>query len=164
MPFAETNKVRTEKYWSEHYKEFLKPIIEEVTGIVVHRSAPMRGDILKDIIKDLIHSDIVVADLTDSNPNVFWELGVRQSFKHGTITIAEEGTKLPFDISSKGTLFYSKKNHLKSKQFIKQLKLAIRDCIKKPNRPDSTVLETLTDVVQYRKFQEKKTLKEDWML
>jgi len=38
--------------------------------------------------------------LTDYNPNVFWELGVRQSFKHNTITIAEEGVILPFDVSS----------------------------------------------------------------
>ena len=32
---------------------------------------------------------IVVADITDSKPNVYWELGVRQSFKHGTIIIRE---------------------------------------------------------------------------
>lgn len=144
MPFAKTSETRTEEYWTEHYNSFLKPIIEEVTPVKAHRSAPMRGDILKEIIKDLIHTDIVVADLTDSNPNVFWELGVRQSFKHGTITIAQEGTRLPFDISSKGTLFYSNKNHLKSRSFIREFKQAIRDCIKNPNRPDSIVLETLT--------------------
>ncbi|NVM45355.1 MAG: hypothetical protein HWN79_10600 [Candidatus Lokiarchaeota archaeon] len=65
----------------------------------------MREDILKKIIQSLVTSPIVLADLTDHNPNVFWELGVRQSFKHNTITIAEEGTKLPFDVSPKATIF-----------------------------------------------------------
>jgi hypothetical protein len=143
MPFATTN-THDENYWNEHYENFLEPIITEIGNIKVSRSSPMRSDILKGIIKDLIHANIVVADLTDSNPNVFWELGVRQSFKHGTVTIAEEGTKLPFDISSKGTLFYHNKNHLKTKEFTSKLKNAVLDCIKNPKRPDSNVLETLT--------------------
>ena len=144
MPFAKTTDIHTEEYWSEHYNSFLQPILGDLGNISVHRSSPMRGDILKEIIKDLINSDIVVADITDSNPNVFWELGVRQSFNHGTITIAEEGTRLPFDISSKGTLFYSIKNHLKTKKFIKDFKMAVKDCIKNPNRPDSTILEEIS--------------------
>ncbi len=71
-------------------------------------------------------------------------MGVRQSFKHGTITIAEAETSLPFDIGGKGTLFYFPKNHLKMKGFIKQFKEAIQDCCSHPDRPDSHVLETIS--------------------
>lgn len=159
MPFAKTTESHTESYWTDHYKNFLKPIIEETLEITVTRSSPMRSDILKGIIKDLIHSDIVVADLTDNNPNVFWELGVQQSFKHGTVTIAEEGTKLPFDISSKGTLFYSNKNHIKTKSFIKSLKLAVKDCTNNPERPDSNVLETLTGRGTIQEITARKEIK-----
>jgi hypothetical protein len=45
---------------------------------------------------------------TDLNANVIWELGVRQSFDHCTITISEDvGKHLPFDLGVKGTLYYS---------------------------------------------------------
>lgn len=107
MPFSETSEEHTEQYWTKHFKTFLKPLIEESGDLEVYRSKPLRGDILKQIIAELVVSPIVVADLTDGNPNVFWELGVRQSFKHGTITIAEEGTDIPFDLSVKGILFLS---------------------------------------------------------
>lgn len=144
MPFSKTTDEHTEEYWAEHFENFLKPLIEENTDLEARRSEALRGDILKQIITDLVVSHVVVADLTDNNTNVYWELGVRQSFKHGTITIAEDGTKLPFDIGGKGTLFYYPKNHLKMKGFTKQFKEAIQDCCSHPDRPDSHVLETIS--------------------
>jgi hypothetical protein len=144
MPFSKTTNEHTDEYWTEHFENFLNPLIEENTDLEARRSEALRGDILKQIINDLVVSHVVVADLTDNNTNVYWELGVRQSFKHGTITIAEAGTKLPFDIGGKGTLFYYPKNHLKMKGFVNQFKEAIQDCCSHPERPDSHVLETIS--------------------
>jgi hypothetical protein len=143
MPFSKTTDEHTEDYWTEHYEFFLKPLIEENPNLEAHRSKAMRGDIPSEIITDLVVSPVVVADLTDHNPNVFWELGVRQSFKHGTITIAEAGTKLPFDIGGKGSLFYPR-SHLDFEDFRKDFKEAIQDCLDNSDRPDSRVLETLS--------------------
>lgn len=144
MPFSKTTDEHTEDYWTKHFEDFLKPLIEENPNLEARRSKAMRGDILREIITDLVVSRVVVADLTDHNPNVYWELGVRQSFKHGTVTIAEEGTQLPFDIGGKGTLFYYPKDHLKMEDFRKRFKEAIQDCLEHPERPDSHVLETIS--------------------
>lgn len=141
MPFSETTEEHTEEYWTSHFKSFLKPLIEEIPSLTAKRSEAIRGDILRQIIHELIVSPIVVADLTDHNPNVFWELGVRQSFKHGTITIAKEGTRLPFDIGVKSTLFYNKE---KNNDFRAVFKKALLDCIENPENTDSHVLETIT--------------------
>lgn len=143
MPFSATEN-HDEIYWTNHFEKFLKMELESVGKIKVKRSEAIRGDIIKEIIFDLINSDIVVADLTDHNPNVFWELGVRQSFSNSTITIAENGTKLPFDISSKGTLFYHPQDYIKNEMFCRQLENAVRDCIENPQKPDSVVLETIS--------------------
>jgi len=142
MPFSQTTDEHTEDYWTKHYERFLKPLIGECQ-LETHLSKPLRGDITRQIILDLIESSVVVADLTDSNPNVYWELGVRQSFMHGTITIAQRGTKPPFDISTKGILFYGS-THLDEDGFRKDFKTAIEDCLERPDRPDSRVLETLS--------------------
>jgi hypothetical protein len=143
MPFSETTRYHTEKYWTEHYENFLKPTINSCSKIEAFRSVPLRQDILRQIINDLVFSPIVVADLTDSNPNVYWELGVRLSFRQGTITIAEEDSTIPFDIKTKGVIFYSQEID-KRDNFKKQFIEAINDCISNPERPDSIVLETIT--------------------
>lgn len=143
MPFSETTDKHTEKYWTAHFEDFLKPAIEEC-GLEARRSEPLRGDILKQIITELVVCPIVIADMTDLNVNVFWELGVRQSFKHGTITIAEAGTKIPFDVGFKSTLYYHPKDYIKNEKFRKKFKKALKDCLSNPNRPDSHVLETIS--------------------
>ena len=141
MPFSQTSDEHAEEYWNKHFESFLKPLIRECGDLEIVRSEALRGDILKQIIQNLYDSDIVVADLTDKNPNVFWELGVRQSFRYGTITIAEERTDIPFDVSTKGMLFYYPKDHMRNQEFRKQFKKAIMDCLTNPNSPDSRVLE-----------------------
>lgn len=143
MPFSKTNEKHTKEYWTKHFA-FIKQQIESAHPLIAERSAPLRGDILRQIITDLVTVPIVVADLTDANPNVYWELGVRQSFKHGTITIAEDGTDLPFDLGGKGSLFYFPDDHIKMQEFIDQFHEAINDCLKSPDLPDSHVLETIS--------------------
>lgn len=143
MPFSKTKKNHTKEYWDNHFSSYLKPLIESCSEIEAFRSVPLRQDILRQIINDLVFSHIVVADLTDSNPNVYWELGVRLSFRHGTVTIAEERSKIPFDLKSKGVLFYPKDSKIRE-EFEEQFKDAIKDCLSTPNRTDSIVLETIT--------------------
>lgn len=144
MPFSTTTSTHTEDYWDAHFKDFLKPLIEVNQQLKADRSRAIRGSIPRGIITSLINSPVVVADLTDRNPNVYWELGIRQSFKHGTVTIVEEGTNLPFDIYGKGTLFYSPTGDAKFADFDIRFKEAIKDCLDNPDRPDSDVLETIS--------------------
>lgn len=58
------------------------------------------------ILEYLEQSELVIADLTDHNPNVFYELGYRQALNKPTIPIMKEGTTIPFDISSVRTISY----------------------------------------------------------
>ena len=143
MPFSSTTEKHTEDHWDRHFNLFLKPLIESC-NIEAFRSTPLRQDIVRQIVNDLVFSNIVVADLTDNNPNVYWELGVRQSFKHCTITIAEDGFKIPFNIGTKSILFYNNEEKDKKTYFEETFKKAIMDCLSHPDSPDSVVLETIT--------------------
>jgi len=144
MPFSKSSEEHDEKYWTNHFEDFLKLEIENVPNLNAQRSDELRADILKQIILNLYDSFIVVADLTDRNANVYWELGIRQSLKVKTITIAEEGTKLPFDVSTKSTLFYNTNDPKGDKEFCKKFNDALFDCIENPEKSDSIVLDTLS--------------------
>ena len=64
------------------------------------------GSITKSVLEHLYHADLVLADLTTLNPNVFYELGVRHFLRQGTILVALAGTKLPFDVEDLRVVFY----------------------------------------------------------
>lgn len=64
------------------------------------------GSINKKVIEHIYKADAVIADLTDLNPNVFYELGVRHSLRNGTILVALESTEIPFDVQDLSVIFY----------------------------------------------------------
>lgn len=91
----------------QHYRALfdsvLKPVLHQF-GYDTKRADDFQaaGSITRDIIKTISESEIVIADLTDLNPNVFYELGVRHTLRgSGTIMIMDEtSTEIPFDIST----------------------------------------------------------------
>lgn len=55
----------------------------------------------------LFDADIVLADLTFGNANVYYELGIRQALsRKGTVLVACKGTKLPFDVRNQYVIHY----------------------------------------------------------
>lgn len=82
------------------------PIMEGDYEIKVAHRIFETGSITKQIIELIYNSDLVIANLTQTNPNVMYELAFRHTLGLPTITMAEKGTKLPFDISSERTIFY----------------------------------------------------------
>src|SRR6266516_3205371 len=70
-----------------------------------HDATP--GIITEGIIAKLMSADLVVAELTDQNPNVMYELAIRHSFGKPVIMMLEHGQDLPFDILGQNTVFYS---------------------------------------------------------
>lgn len=95
----------TEPY--KHYRALFDSVIAPTTrarGYDTRRADDFQhaGAITKDIVVPLATWDLVIADLTDLNPNVFYELGVRHALKGiGTIMIMDESqTSIPFDVQA----------------------------------------------------------------
>ncbi len=100
MPFAEEFK--------EVYEHAIEPAAK-AAGFDCHRADLATGPnaIISDIIKDIFAADVVIADVSGSNPNVFYELGIAHAIDNKTLVICEKtGQKLPFDLASYRVIFY----------------------------------------------------------
>lgn len=84
----------------------IEPALGEKYEIVVAHRKYEIGSINDRVIKSVFESDLVIANLTNTNPNVMFELAIRYSFGKPAIVIAEKGTKLPFDVIVENTIFY----------------------------------------------------------
>lgn len=58
------------------------------------------------LIKRLYEADLVVADLTGHNPNVFYELAIAHGWRKSVVHLISKGEKVPFDIVDQRTIFY----------------------------------------------------------
>lgn len=93
-----------------HIEGIIDAAIEPALGgkyeiVVAHRiSTP--GTITKQIIKEIYQDELVIANLTDRNPNVMYELAFRHSLGKPVIMIAEKSTALPSDIIMERVIFY----------------------------------------------------------
>lgn len=84
----------------------ITPALGEKYEIVVAHKISEPGSITKQIISEIYSAKLVIANITNRNPNVMYELALRHAIGKPVITIAEKGTPLPSDIVSQRTIFY----------------------------------------------------------
>lgn len=126
----------------------INPIALEF-GFSVIRADLLTGDIiLEDIIKMVIEADIVIADLTGLNPNVMYELGMRQAIKGKSICIIknENIDNLPFDIMQLRTITYNFSDPFGVDDFREKLRERINSSINSAYTPQ--VKLTKNDLVE----------------
>ncbi|MFO0701672.1 MAG: tetratricopeptide repeat-containing protein [Nitrospira sp.] len=98
------------------------------------------GNIREDMFHLLMTADLVVADMTLHNPNVFYELGIRHAFRDKfTFLIRSEGNDDPFDLKTDRYFHY---NHERPEESVDALYTAIRTTLAS-ERTDSPVFRLL---------------------
>lgn len=98
----------TEEY-NQLYTEVIKPVCESF-GLEVERADEFytTTPIISDVIRSIVNSSIIIAEITPDNANVYYEVGYAHAINKPTILLCErkKREKLPFDISGFRTLFY----------------------------------------------------------
>jgi len=65
------------------------------------------GMIHRDMLREIFEADVAIVDITTTNANVFYELGVRHALRKGvTVVIRRKGTDIPFNIRDLRVLEY----------------------------------------------------------
>jgi hypothetical protein len=97
--------------FSEPYQQLYKQVIQPTArryGLEAEHVGEVFGPgmILQDVIAGIVNAQVVIAEITPVNQNVFYELGYAHALKKPTILLAERGKQLPFDVSGHRTVFY----------------------------------------------------------
>jgi hypothetical protein len=133
------------------YQYIIKPAAEEA-GLDCKRADEIIHSGLIDVpmYEYLLTADVVIADISTSNANALYELGVRHALRpYTTITIAEDKMVFPFDVSHLAVRRYQ---HLgegidfaEVMRMKKELTEAIRTILQKPEK-DSPVYAFFSDL------------------
>jgi hypothetical protein len=101
MPFVEKgDKPRPGGFFDEVLKSLITPAANEA-GFAVETAKQHGSDVIQStIINQLLTADLVIADLTDHNPNVLFELGIRLAKELPVALIKAEGTGPVFDVDN----------------------------------------------------------------
>lgn len=135
------------------YRNIIKPAVQDA-GLQCIRADEIvhSGMIDVPMYEQLLNADVVVADLSTSNKNAFYELGIRHALRpFTTIVIAEDGIKSPFDVNH---IVIRQYHHLgedigfdEAMRFRKELAEAIKEIMaKEPRAGDSPVYRFITNL------------------
>jgi len=116
--------------FSRRFNDIYNLVIKELENeldVIVNRSDKLPFDtrqIYDQIISEISSANVIIADLSKNNPNVFYELGYAHSL--GKIVVPISSDELPFDIAGFPTIFYNKNDLSELK---KNLKLRIKEAL-----------------------------------
>lgn len=117
MPFSEEFDIVYGSIKNGLSDKYVCSRVDEIAG-----STPIINKILMEILK----AQFIIVDLTNGNPNVFYELGIAHTFKdaQNIFLLKDKNYKVPFDITHLTYLEYDRRN---LKYVIAQLKEAISE-------------------------------------
>ena len=94
--------------FEELYTDVIVPIVKQF-GLWPYRADEVfgPGSIIRDVERGIELAQIVIAEITPANENVFYEVGYAHALRKPTILLVNESKpKLPFDLSGYRCLFY----------------------------------------------------------
>ncbi|MFL5495755.1 MAG: hypothetical protein ACJ8DC_15330 [Gemmatimonadales bacterium] len=100
MPFRERDASNPPGFFDEVLKSLITPAGRKA-GFKVTTANRQGSDVIQStIINSLLNADLVLADLTEHNPNVLFELGMRMAHDKPVALIRADGTAAIFDVDN----------------------------------------------------------------
>jgi hypothetical protein len=88
-------------------KHLVQKVLSDRYTVIRADQIDDEGLITNQIIEHLLEDELVVADLTDLNPNVFYELAVRHAARKPIVHLISKGQDIPFDVSNMRAVPYA---------------------------------------------------------
>ena len=92
----------------EIFERYVRNPISDECGMQCLRADDIRRptEIMRDVWEHINSARVIIADLTDKNANVFYELGMAHVLGKHVILIAQSKEDIPFDLSGVRCIIY----------------------------------------------------------
>jgi hypothetical protein len=105
--------------YNELFSDVIKPVCEKYKIEAIRSDQTYGpGHIFSEIVRQIFLSKFIIAEITPSNQNVFFEVGYAHAIRKPIIFIAEKTKELPFDVSGFRVLFYE--NSIRGKKKVEE--------------------------------------------
>lgn len=88
-------------------RHLVQKVLEPKYDVVRADQIDDEGLITNQIIEHLLEDDLVIADLTGLNPNVFYEVAVRHAARKPIVHLITQGQEIPFDVANMRAVPYA---------------------------------------------------------
>lgn len=106
MPFS-TPEGYEKDHFTKIYEQIIKPAVQNANLKPERVDENLFStDIVTKIFKGLTECDMAICDLSSRNPNVLYELGIRQAYNKPVLLIKDEKTDKIFDVGGLATVPY----------------------------------------------------------
>jgi len=156
MPFGGT--------WDQYYAQIYEPAIREAGLVPVRADDVFRaGSILQDIVDLLSRASVVLADITESNRNVHYELGLAHALGRPTLLVAPREVPLFVDVGLERMLTYDKDDPFWGTELRAKIAQALQQTVRNPATAIPTAfmhikpsrMETDEVVILLRRIEER---------
>lgn len=105
MPFADQNDIQIV------FNDHIKNVVENKCGLRCERADDIYdiSGIMQSVWESISKASIIIADLTNRNPNVFYELGIAHTLGKPVIMITQSMEFVPFDLRHLRCILYEYK-------------------------------------------------------
>jgi hypothetical protein len=98
---------KTRIHFDKVRRHIIDPVAHEMGYTTIRADEiPRPGTITTHIVEHLLNDDLVIADMTEMEPNVFYELAVRHAVRKPVILMAAIGDRIPFDLAAQRAILY----------------------------------------------------------
>lgn len=149
-PIGETGS-EVRKRSDQVFHHVVQPVFKEL-GYQSERADQIAepGLITSQVIQRVLTADMVVADLTGRNPNVFYELAVRHASRKPLVQVIKKGEQIPFDVAGMRTIQLD----LQDLDSVESVKADIRSQVAVIEAGDGTIENPITVSIDLKGLRE----------
>lgn len=126
MPFANP--------LGSYYEKIYKPAIEKAGLIPIRADNEIfgTGKIIDQIWNGINSAKVLIAELTNRNPNVFYELGLAHALQKPVVLISSNENDVPFDLHHIRVIYYDVADPFWGTKLIEKVAENLLSAIKNP--------------------------------
>jgi hypothetical protein len=130
----------------DYYEKAYKPAIEKAGLKAVRADAEIfgTGKIMDQIWSGINKARVLVAELTNRNPNVFYELGLAHALRKPVVLVSSNEGDVPFDLQHIRVIYYDMSDPFWGNKLVDKVAENILSALQNPNEAVFPVLSETT--------------------